>query len=171
MDIFSARLKWVRENKGVSQKEVADQIGMSPQGYGKIENGQREPNLESLGKIALIFGVSTDFLIGVTDLDTTAFEMLETASSILGMVKRQHEAIVGRRYQETDNEKFVRLLKVTEIMERDYETVKKKLNMYVSDIPFFSFNGITDEYVELFHEKNTGRIRERFLMNDKEKDT
>lgn len=70
MDIFSQRLKWARENAGLSQKEMAEEISMSPQGYGKIENGQREPNLESLAKLPHILKETTDFLLGVTEIDT-----------------------------------------------------------------------------------------------------
>ncbi|CAM4407338.1 helix-turn-helix domain-containing protein [Paenibacillus xylanexedens] len=67
MDIFSARLKWLREMYGFVQKDMADMVGMSPQGYGKIENGQREPNLETLAKLPELLGESLDFLLGVTD--------------------------------------------------------------------------------------------------------
>ncbi|WP_157685610.1 helix-turn-helix domain-containing protein [Paenibacillus donghaensis] len=76
MDIFSARLKWARERKYISQKDMAEKIGMSPQGYGKIENGQREPNLETLSKLPEILGESVDFLIGVTDFDKHGYNLL-----------------------------------------------------------------------------------------------
>lgn len=162
MDIFSARLKWVREKMGISQKEVAEQIGMSPQGYGKIENAQREPNLESLVKISLLFGESIDFLTGVTDLDITAYEMLETAASIQSMMTRNLEAM-ERMSLETDSEKYYRFHKVVEVMERDYRIVKDKLDNYIAGIPYFSFNAISDNDISLFYEKQKGKIRERFL--------
>lgn len=76
MDIFSERLKWARERKYISKKDMAEKIGMSPQGYGKIENGQREPNLETLSKLPKILGESLDFLIGVTDYDKHGHNLL-----------------------------------------------------------------------------------------------
>jgi transcriptional regulator with XRE-family HTH domain len=76
LDIFSERLKWARERKYISKKDMAEKIGMSPQGYGKIENGQREPNLETLSKLPKILGESLDFLIGVTDYDKHGHNLL-----------------------------------------------------------------------------------------------
>ncbi|WP_138752788.1 helix-turn-helix domain-containing protein [Paenibacillus sinopodophylli] len=72
MELFSARLKWIREKKGMTQKEIADMIGMSAAGYGKIENGQREPNLETLVKLSRIVNENSDFLIGLTNYDREA---------------------------------------------------------------------------------------------------
>ena len=72
MELFSARLKWIREKKGMSQREIANIIGMSAPGYGKIENGQREPNLDKLVKLSKELDESTDFLLGITDLDRSA---------------------------------------------------------------------------------------------------
>ncbi|WP_052759799.1 helix-turn-helix domain-containing protein [Paenibacillus sp. DMB20] len=69
MEIFSLRLKWLRERENLSQKEVAEYIGMSPQGYGKIENGQREPNLETLALLAKKLNDSADFLLGIIHYD------------------------------------------------------------------------------------------------------
>jgi transcriptional regulator with XRE-family HTH domain len=67
MEIFSSRLKWSRINQGFTQGEVAESIGMSQPGYGKLENGQREPNLETLAKISHFINERSDFLIGLTD--------------------------------------------------------------------------------------------------------
>lgn len=67
MDIFSARLKWLRERKGLTQLEVAEAIAMSRPGYTKIEQGQREPKLEVLAKLPYVVGESVDFMLGVTD--------------------------------------------------------------------------------------------------------
>lgn len=68
MEVFSARLKWLREQRGFTQADMADKINMSRPGYTKIEQGQREPKLEVLAKLPEILGESVDFLLGVTDL-------------------------------------------------------------------------------------------------------
>lgn len=77
MSIFSDRLKWIREKENVSQKSVADAVGMSQQGYSKVELGQREPNLETLFKIRHVFEESLDFLIGYTLQDVKAEQLYE----------------------------------------------------------------------------------------------
>lgn len=64
MEVLAKRLKWLREQKRLSQKEIAAEIGMSLNGYQKIEGGERNPKLEILVTLSDIFNVSTDFLLG-----------------------------------------------------------------------------------------------------------
>jgi len=91
LDIFSARLKWLREKRGMSQKEMAEKLGMSPQGYGKIENGQREPNLDTLVKIRKTFAETLDFLLGISDHPINVLGMWNTYRDIQEVVKRLYE--------------------------------------------------------------------------------
>lgn len=93
MDIFSERLKWVRENAGLSQKELAEKIGMSPQGYGKIENGQREPNLETLAKLPYLLKESTDFLLGVTEIDVYSNKMISEFKNVLKIINQSRNKV------------------------------------------------------------------------------
>ena len=58
------RLMELRKAKGVSQKEVANVIGVSRVHYTNIENGKRETNFEKLTTLAEYFDVSTDYLLG-----------------------------------------------------------------------------------------------------------
>lgn len=69
LEIFSVRLKWARERKGLTQKAMSEKLNMSQQGYGKIELNQREPNLDTLVKIRTILDESTEFLLGIEALD------------------------------------------------------------------------------------------------------
>lgn len=57
-------LKAIRGTKGVTQKEAADALGISPNTYKNYEQGMREPNNEMLCKLADYFQVSTDYLLG-----------------------------------------------------------------------------------------------------------
>ncbi|MHC1772983.1 MAG: LexA family protein [Flexilinea sp.] len=56
-----------RKNKGVSQEEVANFLGVSRVTYTRYENGSRSPDKETLVKLANYFGVSTDFLLEVKE--------------------------------------------------------------------------------------------------------
>lgn len=57
-------LKAIRSKKGVTQKEAADALGISPNTYKNYEQGMREPNNEMLCKLADYFQVTTDYLLG-----------------------------------------------------------------------------------------------------------
>lgn len=67
MALHVERLRTLREQKGLSQRELARLCGLSsPQIY-KYENNQSDPTSTSLTAIADQLGVSTDFLLGRTD--------------------------------------------------------------------------------------------------------
>lgn len=60
------RLKYLREKKGLTQKDVATKLGLEPAAISKYELDMREPNIEALKKLAIIFNVSIDYLLGRT---------------------------------------------------------------------------------------------------------
>lgn len=57
------KLKKMRENKGLLQKEVADALKISTSTIGMYEQNRREPDNETLKKISNYFNVSTDYLL------------------------------------------------------------------------------------------------------------
>lgn len=63
---FPERLKALRKEAGLTQKEVAKKLQMSQPQYARTENGGRKPNGETLEKFADFFNVSTDYLLGKT---------------------------------------------------------------------------------------------------------
>ena len=61
------RLKELRLAKGMRQKDVAEKIGVSPQSYNFYENWVNKPDPETLIKLADLFEVSLDYLVGRAD--------------------------------------------------------------------------------------------------------
>ena len=62
--VIEMKLRELREQKGVIQKEVADAIGCTATVYSRYERGEREPDISTLCSLADYFEVSTDVLIG-----------------------------------------------------------------------------------------------------------
>lgn len=58
------RLKLLRQENNLLQKDVASALGIGRTTYVKYESGVSEPSIEMILKIADIFHVSTDFLLG-----------------------------------------------------------------------------------------------------------
>ena len=58
------RLRSVREQRNLSQKQVADYLGITSQAYGYYERGERNPGSDNLRKLANYFDVSVDYLLG-----------------------------------------------------------------------------------------------------------
>ncbi len=62
--MLGVRLKELRKIRGMSQAQLAHEIGVSPSAIGMYEQGRREPDHETLGKLCAVFHVSSDFLLG-----------------------------------------------------------------------------------------------------------
>lgn len=67
MENFSTRLKELREEKGLSQSQLAKLTHISQAAISLWEDGQRQPNAEVIIKMARFFGVSTDYILGLVD--------------------------------------------------------------------------------------------------------
>lgn len=68
MHILAKRLKELRENRRIYQREIAEYLGLSFRGYQDYETGQSEPKLKTLIAIADYYHVSIDYLVGRTDV-------------------------------------------------------------------------------------------------------
>lgn len=64
-----ARLKQLRQAKGIRQLALAEAIGVSQQSINKYESHSVEPDIRTLIDMADYFGTSVDYLIGHTNLD------------------------------------------------------------------------------------------------------
>lgn len=64
MDIFRKNIYELRKLNRFTQREVAQRLGSSQPSYIRYENGSAEPTLENLVKIADLYDVSVDFLLG-----------------------------------------------------------------------------------------------------------
>lgn len=64
---FAERLKELRLEKGLSQRELAKLSNLSHNAISQWENETRIPNAEAVVALAKFFSVTTDYLLGVTD--------------------------------------------------------------------------------------------------------
>lgn len=66
--ILGIRLKELREERGLTQREIARELGINSVTYLHYEKEQREPPLALLADFAEFYGVSVDYLLGLKDL-------------------------------------------------------------------------------------------------------
>ena len=64
------KLRTLRLNRNLTQKQIADRIGLAISAISSYESGMRYPSYETLIKLARIFHVSTDYLLGVNSKQT-----------------------------------------------------------------------------------------------------
>ena len=67
MEILAERLKQLRDEFGYDQKVMGKKLNITSSAYGYYEQGRNEPPLETLVKIAEIFNVTTDYLLGLSN--------------------------------------------------------------------------------------------------------
>ncbi len=68
---FTNNLKRARTNSKMTQQEVADKLNTSRSNITKYELGTLEPNLETIGLLAELYNVSTDWLFGIIKSNTS----------------------------------------------------------------------------------------------------
>lgn len=88
------KLKSLRTEKKLTQKQVADQIGLAISAVSSYESGSRYPSYDVLVQLAHIFHVSTDYLLGMTDkrnIDVTSLgdEEIELISQLVEKLRQK----------------------------------------------------------------------------------
>ena len=61
------RIRNFREDRDLTQKQVAEMLGMSQTGYSKYETGENDIPTQILIKLADDYNTTTDYLLGRTD--------------------------------------------------------------------------------------------------------
>lgn len=97
--MFQKRLKELRKEKKLSQEELGEIMNISGRTISYFEAGERTPSPEILNKLADIFNVSVDYLLGRTSL------RLDEAEQILILVKDLPEQAIN---EIKDHIKYIR---------------------------------------------------------------
>ena len=84
MDI-GEKIKHLRTEKGITQKELANRLGTSQQNLAQYENGKRNPKLETVRKMADALGVYISDLI----VDWNQYSPSEYAQDIMNDIDRK----------------------------------------------------------------------------------
>ena len=64
---YRTRMRNLREDRDLTQREIGIVINKSQQGYSHIEDGRAELKIEDLIKLCKFYGVSADYFIGLSE--------------------------------------------------------------------------------------------------------
>lgn len=64
---YTERLKWIRDCRNITQKEIADFLGVKQQQYARYEKGINIMPITYLPKLCEFFDLSADYILGLTD--------------------------------------------------------------------------------------------------------
>ena len=75
------RMREIRLSSGLTQKQFAESLGMSREGYQKVERGENNLSLDVLERMKSIYGISSDYLLYGELKDTSAtWELVQDCS-------------------------------------------------------------------------------------------
>lgn len=80
---FGNTLKELRQKAGMTQKDLASKVGVTKSVISYYELSERSPSPEMLMKLASIFHVSTDYLLGIQKQDTIDLSGLSAEDKML----------------------------------------------------------------------------------------
>lgn len=96
MNEFGTRLKELRKKSGLTQEQLAKRIHVSKAAISNYELFERNPAPDILIKLAMIFHVSTDYLLGVGEkrqsLDVTGLsdEDIQTVQTVIDLIRKKN---------------------------------------------------------------------------------
>ena len=97
--------------EGATQQEIADKIGVTRQNVGKWLSGITTPDIVTLVKIADAYGVSTDYLLGRTDIKTDNIDK-KAVCDYIGLSEMAVDNIVFHcKYNNPADDEYTRNLK------------------------------------------------------------
>ena len=68
---YRERIKSIREDRDMTQKEIGIYLNKSQQGYNHIETGRAELKIDDLIMLCKLYNLSADYIIGLTDIVKT----------------------------------------------------------------------------------------------------
>ncbi|EPB8162334.1 helix-turn-helix transcriptional regulator [Clostridium perfringens] len=83
--MLNNRLKSLRNEKGVLQKDVAEYLKISTSAYGFYEQGKRIPDVETLNKLSDYYNVSIDYLLGKSNIKESAEDIINDETLTLAL--------------------------------------------------------------------------------------
>lgn len=84
--MIEQRLKELRFQKNLTQNDLASILGVAKTTLAAYEQSKNQPSIETITKIANYFNVSTDYLLGLTDVQSPNFE-ISYISKYLGLTE------------------------------------------------------------------------------------
>ena len=89
---FGSRLLQARKSKGLSQEDIAKELGTKGPAIGRYERDEMKPSIEVTAKMAQLLNVSLDWLVGHTDLELDK-KMIERIQEVTKMSNEDKEHV------------------------------------------------------------------------------
>lgn len=122
---FAHRLKQLRKSFDLTQESFANKISSSRSTIAGYETERKEPDYETLKKIADFFDVSVDYLLGITDIKKIEQSSSDKEKDNSNPFLREFEGLSEESKKEV--EKYMELLKIKEQMDKSKDETSSAL--------------------------------------------
>lgn len=125
-------IKELRQRRGITQEEFSEALRVSVQTVSRWENGVNAPDLSMLPQLAVYFGVTADYLLGLERNDTMA-KLIKTVETFELASKQEAEEMVlkfkGEKFPVLKDHRITSvgdkvMLEVTKEFNSDLDTMK-----------------------------------------------
>lgn len=106
------RLRELRKKKGLTQKELADLLGVTDGAIGMWERNQREPDGEKLSQLARMLDVSVDYLLGHCDTPKPGPWHSRMPTSLEEFLQQEEVKLNGVLLTDEDKQRLLLALKL-----------------------------------------------------------
>lgn len=134
---FASKLKFYRQNSGLTQKQVADALHIERTTYTYYENGKTLPNIITLKKLSKIFNVPIEYLIPSEVKDSK-----EVEDSDFSSVKKMEEEAQQPSARKISDEKIYCLSKEEQSLLINYRALPEEGKNEI----FENIREITEKY-------------------------
>lgn len=121
-NILGARIKQLREKNNLSQKQLAEQLGITNVQLSRYESGGRKPDPDTITTIAAFFGVMTDYLLGRHDkiYDPQELYITEEDRQLIQVLKKHPEfRQIFKEMVAAPDSKIITFMKIWELLKHD----------------------------------------------------
>ncbi len=110
---LSIRLRELREERNLLQKDIANLLNITTSAYGYYEQGKREPDTHVVNSLADFYDVSSDYLLGRTNCKSTENNISHIQYSLITAIDSLSPESLK------DLEKYVQLLKLKDLTDNN----------------------------------------------------
>ncbi len=118
MSAFSERLRYCRKSHNLTQRELAQKLGVASSAIGMYEQGRREPGSDMLLKICSVLDTTTDYLLGLDNgrpekASNEQRDVNDVIDEFTSMLEEQSGLMFdGEPINDADRQKIVEAIKI-----------------------------------------------------------
>lgn len=126
--MFDTRLRALRKSRNLTQSQLAKLLFISPSAVGMYEQGRRRPDAKMLQNICGLFGVSMDYLIGLTSEKVSADDLSILFEGIrFQLLSKDRVSFNGRTLSRPEIERLLDAMDLTLnlVLNRDHSSADR----------------------------------------------